>query len=202
MKIKFDGHQDFQLDAIRAAVDVFAGQPLTRASLRWQSDALGGELLTEMGVGNSLALSDEAILSNVRKIQAFDKSSTVIQNTKDQMNGRRPIEFIQHARPVVVVDEPQNLATELRTKAIESLNPLCTLRYSATHKDYFNLVYRLDPVRAYDLRLVKRIEVDSVVDGGDFNRPYIAVKAITATKTRVAAKLEIDVEGASGARAS
>ena len=309
MKIKFDSNQDFQLDAMRSVVDVFAGQPLTRASLQWQSDALGGELLTEMGVGNSLVLSDEAILRNVRKIQtknelepaaelqglhfsvemetgtgktyvylrtlfelnacygwkkfiivvpsvairegvlnaieltkehfqslygnapldywvydsaqvsklrqfsasnqiqlmvmniqAFDKSSTVIQNTKDQMNGRRPIEFIQHARPVVVLDEPQKLATELRTKAIESLNPLCTLRYSATHKDYFNLVYRLDPVQAYDLRLVKRIEVDSVVDGGDFNRPYIAVKAITATATRIAAKLEIDVEGASGCK--
>ena len=309
MKIKFDSNQDFQLDAIRSVVDVFAGQPLARASLQWQSDALGGELLTEMGVGNSLVLSDEAILRNVRKIQtenelvpaadlqglhfsvemetgtgktyvylrtlfelnarygwkkfiivvpsvairegvlnairltkehiqslygnapldywvydsaqvsklrqfsasnqmqlmvmniqAFDKSSTVIQNTKDQMNGRRPIEFIQHARPVVVLDEPQTLATELRTKAIESLNPLCTLRYSATHEDYFNLVYRLDPVKAYDLRLVKRIEVDSVVDGGDFNRPYIAVKAITATASRIAAKVVIDVEGASGCK--
>ena len=309
MKIKFDGNQDFQLDAIRATVDVFAGQPLTRNSLQWQSEAFGGELLTEMGVGNSLALGDEAILRNVQKIQtenelppavelqglnfsvemetgtgktyvylrtlfelnarygwkkfiivvpsvaicegvlnaidltkehfqslygnapldswvydsaqvsklrqfsasnqmqlmvmniqAFDKSSTVIQNTKDQMNGHRPIEFIQHARPVVVIDEPQNLATELRTKAIESLNPLCTLRYSATHKDYFNLVYRLDPVKAYDLRLVKRIEVDSVVDGGDFNQPYIAVKAITATRTRIAAKVVIDVEGASGCK--
>jgi type III restriction enzyme len=309
VKIKFDSNQDFQLDAIRSVVDVFAGQPLTRASLQWQSDALGGELLTEMGVGNSLVLSDEAILRNVRKIQtenelepaaelqglhfsvemetgtgktyvylrtlfelntrygwkkfiivvpsvairegvlnaieltkehfqslygnapldywvydsaqvsklrqfsasnqmqlmvmniqAFDKSSTVIQNTKDQMNGRRPIEFIQHARPVVVLDEPQNLATELRTKAIESLNPLCTLRYSATHKDYFNLVYRLDPVKAYDLKLVKRIEVDSVVDGGDFNQPYIAVRAITATASRITAKLQIDVEGASGCR--
>jgi type III restriction enzyme len=306
MKIKFDGNQDFQLDAIRSVVNVFAGQPLTHAALAWQSDVFGGELLTEMGVGNSLALSDEAIFKNVRKIQAeneltpvnelqglnfsvemetgtgktyvylrtlfelnarygwkkfiivvpsvairegvlnaieltkehfrslyggvpldywvydsaqvsklrqfsasnqmqlmvmniqaFDKSSTIMQSKRDQMSSRKPIEFIQHARPVVVLDEPQNLATELRTKAVESLNPLCTLRYSATHKDYFNLVYRLDPVKAYDLRLVKRIEVDSVVDGGDFNQPYIAVKSITATKTRIAAKLEIDVEGAS-----
>ena len=39
-----------------------------------------------------------------------------------------------------------------------------------------------------------------MVDGGDFNRPYIAVKSITATKTRIAAKLEIDVEGASGCK--
>ncbi len=306
MKIKFDGNQDFQLDAIRSVVNVFTGQPLTHAALAWQSDVFGGELLTEMGVGNSLALSDEAIFKNVQKIQAeneltpvnelqglnfsvemetgtgktyvylrtlfelnarygwkkfiivvpsvairegvlnaieltrehfrslyggvpldywvydsaqvsklrqfsasnqmqlmvmniqaFDKSSTIMQSKRDQMSSRKPIEFIQHARPVVVLDEPQNLATELRTKAVESLNPLCTLRYSATHKDYFNLVYRLDPVKAYDLRLVKRIEVDSVVDGGDFNQPYIAVKSITATKTRIAAKLEIDVEGAS-----
>ena len=305
MKIKFDSNQDFQLDAIRAVVDVFAGQTLTRASLQWQTDALGGELLTEMGVGNSLGLTDDLILENVQKIQtanelepvkelqgfnfsvemetgtgktyvylrtlfelnarygwkkfiivvpsvairegvlnaieltkehfqslyggvpldhwvydsaqvsklrqfsasnqmqlmvmniqAFDKSSNIMQSQRDQMNSRKPIEFIQHARPVVVLDEPQNLATELRTKAIESLNPLCTLRYSATHKDYFNLLYRLDPVKAYDLRLVKRIEVDSVVDGGDFNKPYIAVKSITATKTRISAKLEIDVEGA------
>jgi hypothetical protein len=68
MKIKFDGSQDFQLDAIHSVVDVFAGQTLTRASLQWQSDTLGGELLTEMGVGNSLALSDDLILKNVQKI--------------------------------------------------------------------------------------------------------------------------------------
>jgi len=66
----------------------------------------------------------------VMNIQAFDKSSTIIQNTRDQMSGRKPIEFIRQARPVVVLDEPQNLATELRTKAIESLNPLCTLHFA------------------------------------------------------------------------
>ena len=43
------------------AHNVIAGRP---------DDALLYELLTEMGMGNSLALSDEAILSNVRKIQA------------------------------------------------------------------------------------------------------------------------------------
>jgi type III restriction enzyme len=77
MKIKFDGNQDFQLDAIRSVVNVFAGQPLTHAALAWQSDVFGGELLTEMGVGNSLALSDEAIFKNVRKIQAENELTPV-----------------------------------------------------------------------------------------------------------------------------
>jgi len=164
---------------------LYGGVPLDY----WIYDSSQVSRLRQFSASNQMQLM-------VMNIQAFDKGRAIINNTKDQMNGRKPIEFIQHARPVVVMDEPQNLATELRTKAVESLNPLCTLRYSATHKDYFNLLYRLDPVKAYDLRLVKRIEVDSVVDGGDFNQPYIAVKSITATKTRISAKLEIDVEGA------
>ncbi len=70
MKIKFDSNQDFQLDAIRSVVEVFAGQPLTRAALTWQTDAFGGELLTEMGIGNSLVLGEDAILKNVQHSQA------------------------------------------------------------------------------------------------------------------------------------
>jgi type III restriction enzyme len=77
MKIKFDSNQDFQLDAIRSVVGVFAGQPLIRSSLEWQTDVFGGELLTEMGVGNSLSLTDETILANVQKIQAENELEPV-----------------------------------------------------------------------------------------------------------------------------
>ena len=89
------------------------------------------------------------------------------------MSGRRPIEYIQAVLPIVIMDEPQNMESEKAKEAITSLNPLCTLRYSATHKDVYNLVYKLDPVMAYDLGLVKRIEVDSVLEQGDFNKPFI-----------------------------
>ena len=37
--------------------------------------------------------------------------------------------------------------TEKAQEAIEALNPLCTLRYSATHRNPYNLVYKLDPIR-------------------------------------------------------
>ncbi|MCA1596004.1 MAG: DEAD/DEAH box helicase, partial [Chloroflexi bacterium] len=105
---------------------------------------------------------------------------------------------VQAACPVVIIDEPQNMETETARAAIESLNPLFTLRYSATHRNLYNLVYRLDPVRAYDLRLVKRIEVDSVVEESDFNRPYILLEAVTAKRGTISAALRIDVKGASG----
>lgn len=54
------------------------------------------------------------------------------------------------------------METEKRSAAIANLNPLCTLRYSATHRNRYNPVYSLTPIRAYDLGLVKQIEVDSV----------------------------------------
>ena len=109
------------------------------------------------------------------------------------MSGRKPIEFIQAAQPIVIMDEPQNMESEQARTAIASLNPLCTLRYSATHRNLYNLLYRLDPVKAYDLKLVKRIEVDSVLDDPDFNRPYIHVQSIAVVRNKIRATLKIDV---------
>ncbi|MCX8518790.1 MAG: DEAD/DEAH box helicase family protein, partial [Methylophilaceae bacterium] len=130
----------------------------------------------------------------VMNIQAFDKKDiAVIHKENDRLSGRKPIEFIQHSHPIVLMDEPQNMESENAKNAIASLNPLCTLRYSATHRNPYNLMYRLDPVKAYDLKLVKRIEVASVLDEADFNQPFIKVESITATATQVTAKLKIDV---------
>jgi len=135
----------------------------------------------------------------VMNIDAFNKqANNVIHQDKDQLSGRKPIEFVQAAQPIVVLDEPQNMESEQAKKAITSLNPLCTLRYSATHRNKYNLVYKLDPVQAYDLKLVKRIEVSSVLDDPDFNQPYIQVQSISATKTKVTAKLSIDINEKAG----
>ena len=78
--------------------------------------------------------------------------------------------------------------------AIASLNPLCTLRYSATHKNLYNLLYRLDPIKAYDMRLVKQITVTSAVEENSFNQPYVHLESIKATKTKITAKLVIDLQ--------
>ena len=77
-----------------------------------------------------------------------EQKSNVIYKESDKLSGRQPIEFVQAARPVVIIDEPQSVDnTDKAQEAIKALNPLMTLRYSATHRNPYNLIYRLDPVR-------------------------------------------------------
>lgn len=132
----------------------------------------------------------------VLNIDSFAKDENVINKANDKLTGKRPIEFIQYTNPIVIVDEPQNMETDIRKKAIGNLNPACTLRYSATHTNLYNLVYKLSPVKAYDLGLVKQIEVDSVVSEESFNQPFIRVESIKALKTKLTAKLTVDIAGA------
>ena len=114
----------------------------------------------------------------VINIQAFvrdaEKGGAVIHQEQDRMSGRKPIDFVRATNPVVIIDEPQSVDTTAKSqKAIAGLNPLFCLRYSATHANPYNLVYQLDPIRAYDLRLVKQIEVVDANPTQDFNRTMV-----------------------------
>jgi len=128
----------------------------------------------------------------VINIDSFAKDENIINKPNDRLNGQKPLEFIQATKPIVIVDEPQNMETEKRSAAIENLKALCTLRYSATHRNHYNLTYSLNPVRAYDLGLVKHIEVDSIVEENAYNDAFIYVESIIATKTKVTAKISIN----------
>ncbi|TDT63348.1 type III restriction-modification system endonuclease [Fonticella tunisiensis] len=133
-------------------------------------------------------------------IDAFRKSfvdpekedkANIIHRPNDRLNGLRPIDYIKETNPIVIIDEPQSVDTTDKSKeAIASLNPICTLRYSATHVDKYNMVYRLDAVDAYEQKLVKRIEVLSVKSEEAFNLPYIKLLEVGERK----AKIELDVE--------
>lgn len=149
-------------------------------------------------------LRNFAINNNIQilviNIDSFAKDENIINKPNDKLTGKRPIEFIQATCPIVIVDEPQNMETEIRKKAVENLNPLCTLRYSATHTNRYNMVYSLDPVKAYDLGLVKQIEVDSIVTENDFNDAFVCLEKVIAAKTRTSAKIKIDVNTGDGVR--
>src|SRR5664280_2018700 len=127
-----------------------------------------------------------------------ERKSNVIYKESDRLSGRQPIEFVQAARPIVIIDEPQSVdSTDKAQEAIRALNPLCTLRYSATHRNPYNLVYRLDPVRAFELKLVKQIVVASAVAEGAANDSFVRVERIDY-QNGIKAKLRIQVQSAGG----
>jgi len=127
-----------------------------------------------------------------------EKKSNIIHRESDKLSGRKPIEFIQATHPIVIIDEPQSVDNTSKAKeAMETLNPLCTMRYSATHRNPYNLLYKLDPIKAYVMRLVKRIEVASVLSEEYFNEPFIQFKAVD-NQNGIRAKLAIHVDSSSG----
>lgn len=134
----------------------------------------------------------------VMNIDSFAKDQNVINKINE--TGHKLIEYIQATSPVVIIDEPQNMETEKRKEAIKSLNGLCHLRYSATHKHQYNSVYQLDPVKAYDLGLVKQIEVDSIYSDAAFNDAYVFVGDFKTAKTSCSVKLTIHVNDKVGVK--
>ena len=127
-----------------------------------------------------------------------ERKSNVIYKESDKLSGHQPIEFVQATRPIVIIDEPQSVdSTEKAQEAIKALNPLCTLRYSATHKNPYNLVYRLDPIRAFELKLVKQIVVASAHGNDSGNDAFVRVEQID-NKRGIKAKLRIHVQTDSG----
>ena len=125
----------------------------------------------------------------VINIQSFEKDGNVINKVNE--SGEAPIKFIQETCPIVIIDEPQNMETEGRLNALESLHPLFTLRYSATHKNPYHKVYSLNPVQAYNLKLVKQIEVLPVLAENDVNGAFVEIVEIKPGKRKITAKLSI-----------
>ncbi len=129
-----------------------------------------------------------------------EQKSNVIYKESDKLAGRQPIEFVQAARPIVIIDEPQSVdSTDKAQEAIRSLNPLLTLRYSATHKNPYNLVYRLDPIRAFELRLVKQIVVANVLSTDSANEPFVRLEEVEY-KNAYRAKVRMLVKTVDGPR--
>ena len=132
----------------------------------------------------------------VINIDSFTKDVNIINQIRER--GIKPIEYIQGTRPIVIIDEPQNMDTDIRKKAISNLNPLFTLRYSATHSNTYNLLYKLDPVKAYDLGLVKQIEVDSVLSANDNAGAYMSLDGFKIAKKSLSATMTILVNTGKG----
>lgn len=136
----------------------------------------------------------------VMTIQSFNSDGKVLRQTdRDNTYGERSyLDLIARTNPVVIMDEPQNMESDLSKSAIADLNALFKLRYSATHKQVYNLVYRLTPVEAYQKGLVKKIAVYGVkeLNTGAFIFRVVAIE--TAKGQGPKARVMLEVKNADG----
>jgi len=114
----------------------------------------------------------------------------------EKTGGEKPIDLVRATNPIIIVDEPQSVdggMTGRGKEALEAMNPLCTLRYSATHVDKHHMVYRLDAVDAYERELVKQIEVAALEVEGGHNKPYVKLISTENKRGSITAKIEADI---------
>ncbi len=147
--------------------------------------------------------SDTGVQVMIINIQAFNsagKDNRRIYDELDDFQSRRPIDVIAANRPIVIIDEPQKIASPKAQESLSNFKPLFLLRYSATHKVEHNKVHRLDAVDAYNQKLVKKIAVRGItVKGLAGSTAYLYLDAIEVIKaSKPKARVEMEVQTASG----
>ncbi len=146
------------------------------------------------------ALSSDLELMVVT-IDAFNKELNIMRQPQEKLNGDTPIHLVQATRPILILDEPQTkMEGEKNREALGELHPLLTLRYSATHQNPYNRIYRLTPYDAYRQRLVKKVDVWGVTQENDINRAYIELREIKAVQGKIQATLQVNQLAKSGGK--
>lgn len=150
--------------------------------------------------------SDAGINVMIVNTQAFNArgaDARRIDMVLDQFRGRRPIDVIAATNPIMIIDEPQSvLGDGTKTNAtrvgLAKFNPLFFVNYSATHRDNYNMVYRLDAVDAYQKQLVKKISVKGIeLSGSNASSGYLYVESI-AEKPNLKVRIQFEKISATG----
>ncbi len=152
---------------------------------------------TKLGQVRNFATSSQIQIMVVTVGAINKKDVNNLYKDSEKMGGSSPIDLIRATRPVLIVDEPQSVDGGLQGRGREALgamNPLCTLRYSATHADRHHMVYRLDAVDAYERKLVKQIEVASATVEDAHNKSFVRLVSTRSSRGTVSARIELDVE--------
>lgn len=136
---------------------------------------------------------------NVQAFNATGKDNRRIYDELDGFQSRRPIDVISRNRPILILDEPQKMGAEKTLQSLANFKPLFILRYSATHKRDYNLVYRLDALDAYNQKLVKKITVKGIeVQGLSGTHGYLYLQDILVSKSAPVARLELEIQTKTG----
>ena len=125
-------------------------------------------------------------------IQSFNKKAinTLYEEGRDDiLIAESGMQMLAQTNPVLILDEPHKMGSELAASAISHLNPLFVLRYSATHLDLdkSKLVYSLGPVEAHNLGLVKKIDVIGTTVKYESSLPYVRLLNVSV-KPRIKAR--------------
>lgn len=148
---------------------------------------------------NTGAIGDYARSEDVEllitTIDSFKRQDTHMNREQEDLGWQKPIDVLANVQPIVIIDEPQSNMGAAGKAAIDRINALFTLRYSATHRrgEFYNLMYSLSPVDAHKENLVKTVYVRSAGLDGAASKPYIKLLDIRTRPTGgPEAKLEID----------
>ena len=148
--------------------------------------------------------SDSAINVMIINMQAFNssKNQRIIDKKLDTFRSRKPIDIIAKTNPILIIDEPQSVEGKQTKESLKKFQPLFTLRYSATHKEKYDMVYRLDALNAYNQHLVKKIAALGVtLEGSTATNGYVYCEGIDLYKDKApTARLGFEVKGAAGTR--
>lgn len=138
------------------------------------------------------------MIINMQAFASRGEDARRIYMKLDTFRSRKPIDVIAATHPILILDEPQSMGGPVVTDMMKKFNPLFILRYSATHRDAFNMVYRLDALDAYNRKLVKKIAVKGVsVLGDTATNSYIYVSKINLSTTKdPTVTMEIDYQNA------
>lgn len=147
--------------------------------------------------------SDAGINVMVINAQAFNargKDARRIYEELDDFQSRRPIDVIAANRPILILDEPQKMEGAKTVESLKEFKPLFILRYSATHKQEHNKIYRLDALDAYNQKLVKKIAVRGIsLKGQAGTSGYLYLQSIEVSKEKApVARVELEIPRSGG----
>jgi type III restriction enzyme len=161
-------------------------------------------MVITVGAINKFGDEQQAESEELDEAVRREKSKNVMYRPSEKTGDEKPIDLIRATRPILIVDEPQSVEGGLDgkgKKAMQRMNPLCNLRYSATPKQAHHMVFKLDAVDAYERKLVKQIEVAAASVEGGYNKPFVRLLSVSNKRGVITAKVELDVQaGTSVAR--
>jgi len=139
--------------------------------------------------------SSSSIRVMIATVQSLGTKTAVFQQAREQTRDIPGVEWVRSTRPIIIVDEPQSVDANPNgagRQIMRAMQPLATIRYSATHVSKFHPVYRLDAFDAHDRGLVKSIEIDGARIQDADNSAYVKLLEVEAKKGQLPrARIEI-----------